>query len=205
MDYVSQEHTQREALELRCGNCSPGWLFVQPWTHTLIPGWLNPGATNYLGPCRWGRGPTGKAGVRISRNDWPILDPRGGAIRWVRPRRLGEERTTAGGDWLHARAGRPGKGRRKETRAGRAAARRRRRLSWWWQRRKRQLQRVVAALRAGCGSGLGWRYCSVRRCWARPLRPRVSIRPLGLEARSHRPPRPPSRGRAVGAPAHTSQ
>lgn len=63
-------------------------------------------------------------------------DPRGGAVRRAgRPRRLGEEPPAAGGDWLCSRAERPGKGRRQETRAGRAAARRRR--SRWWQRRKR--------------------------------------------------------------------
>lgn len=150
---------------------------------------VEPRIYQLAGAMSWRRGPTGKAGVGLSQNDWSMYDPGGGAIRWAgRLRRLGTEPEAAGGDWLHTRAGRPGKGRRKETRAGRAAARRRRWLSRWWQRRKRQLQGVAAAARAGCGSELGWRCCSVRCCWARPRRLRVSIRPLGLEAGSHRPP-----------------
>ena len=129
--------------------------------------------------------------MEVSQNDWPMRDLVGGALRWAGvPRRLGEEPVAAGGDRLRSRTGRPGKGRRKETRAGRAAVRRWW-LSRWWQRRKRQLRAVAAAPRAGCGSRSGWRCCSVRCCWALPRRTRVSIRPLVLEVESHRPLRPP--------------
>lgn len=73
------------------------------------------------------RGPTGKAGVGAWYNDWPMNDP--GAEQWGRAGRpwwLDQTPATAGGDWLRPGSGRPGKGRRKETRAGRAAAKRRR-------------------------------------------------------------------------------
>lgn len=149
------------------GDC----LFYQPWTHALIPGWLNPGATNELGPCRWRRGPTGKAGVGVSRTDWPMSDPRGGEVGggWAgRPRRLDKEAAAAGGDWLRSWAERPGKGRRKEAGAGRAAARRWQ-LSRWcqsesdssrgWQRPREQDagpgRADAAAVCNAAGLGLG--------------------------------------------------
>lgn len=88
--------------------------------------------------------------MEASHNDWPMRDFGGGALRWAGvPRRLGEEPVAADEDRLRSRARRPGKGRRKETRAGRAAVRRWW-LSRWWQRRKRQLRAVAAAPRAEC-------------------------------------------------------